>query len=100
MIKVLDVRFRETNLFANKTFCNILTNATTFGNMNEMDNKGIVINSAFACSAAFAFGGHLAFTSALAPELIGTVIVSKLISGAATLVLALVVTSKKKDSLA
>ena len=74
----------------------LVTNATAFGNMNEMDKRGMVINSAFACSAAFVFGSHLAFTTALAPELVGTVIVSKLVSGISAVVLALVITSKKK----
>ena len=29
---------------------NLVTNATTFGMMNEMDRKGTVLNSAFAVS--------------------------------------------------
>ena len=74
----------------------LVTNATAFGNMKDMDKKGTVINSAFACSAAFVFGSHLAFTSAMAPELIVTVIVSKLISGVSAVILAVVITSKKK----
>ena len=77
----------------------LVTNATTFGNMGDMDKKGIVINSAFACSAAYILGSHLAFTSAMAPELIGAVIVSKLISGASAVGLAVIITSRSEKSL-
>ena len=40
----------------------VVTNAPTFGVMEKMNKKGTVINSAFAASAAFALGGHLALT--------------------------------------
>ena len=62
-LKLLGSKMGINEISALSLLSNLVTNATTFGNMNEMDNKGIVINSAFACSAAFAFGGHLAFTS-------------------------------------
>jgi ethanolamine transporter len=67
---------------------NLVTNATTFGVMNEMDKKGTVLNSAFAVSAAFTFGGHLAFTMALNSAYVLPLIVGKLIAGICGLVLA------------
>lgn len=67
---------------------NLVTNATTFGVMNEMDKKGTVLNSAFAVSAAFTFGGHLAFTMAFNANYVLPLIVGKLISGICALVLA------------
>ena len=37
----------------------VVTNASTFGVMERMDRKGVVLNSAFAVSAAFTLGGHI-----------------------------------------
>lgn len=67
---------------------NIVTNATTFGLMNKMDKKGTVLNSAFAVSAAFTFGGHLAFTMAFDEAYVLPMIVGKLVSGVFALLLA------------
>ena len=69
---------------------NIITNATVFEMVNRMDTKGIVLNSAFAVSAAFTFGGHLAFTMAFDTAYLAPVIVGKLIAGFAGLLLAVI----------
>lgn len=69
----------------------LVTNVTTFSFMEKMDRKGVVLNSAFAVSAAFVFGGHLAFTMAFNAEYIMPMIVGKLISGACAIFLALLV---------
>lgn len=34
-----------------------------FGMIKDMDNKGKILNVAFAVSAAFVFGDHLGFTA-------------------------------------
>lgn len=67
---------------------NLASNSTVFGTMDKMDDKGVVLNSAFAASAAFVFGSHLAFTQARGPELVGAMITSKLVAGAISLVVA------------
>lgn len=59
--------------------------------VNDMDKKGIVLNSAFAISAAFMFAAHLAFTMAFNAEYLGAVIIGKLIAGFSSLVLAAVI---------
>lgn len=74
---------------------NLVTNATTFGAMNEMDRKGTVLNSAFAVSAAFTFGGHLAFTNALDPSYVLPVIIGKIVAGISGLILALILFEKR-----
>ena len=66
----------------------VVTNASTFGVMDKMDRKGVVINSAFAVSAAFTIGGHLAFTMAYDASYVPAMIVGKLISGVFALALA------------
>lgn len=59
----------------------IVSSTPTFGLMYKMDEKGVVLNSAFAVSAGFVFGGHLAFTMAFDKEYTLAVIVGKIISG-------------------
>ena len=68
-----------------------------FGMLKDMDERGKVINVAFAVSAAFVFGDHLGFTAGFAPEMLVPVIVAKLLSGAAAVMLALLLTRKKSQ---
>lgn len=72
----------------------VVTNASTFGVMNKMDKKGIVLNSAFAVSAAFSLGGHLAFTMAFDASYVPPMIVGKLISGIFAVALAFLMYKK------
>ena len=57
-------------------------------NYDEMDEKGVVLNSAFAVSGAFAFVGHLAFTMAVEPSYLPAVLVTKLLGGVLAVALA------------
>ena len=68
----------------------------TFGMVKDMDNRGKVINIAFAVSAAFVFGDHLGFTAGFAPEMLPAVIVGKLAGGVSAVVVALWLTKKEK----
>ena len=67
----------------------LVTNASTFGVMDKMDKKGVVLNSAFAVSASFAFGSHLAFTMAFDSNYVLPMIIGKIISGISAVILAL-----------
>ncbi len=67
----------------------------TFGMVKEMDDRGKVVNIAFAVSAAFVFGDHLGFTAGFAPELLPAVIVGKLVGGVSAVTVALLLTRKK-----
>ena len=67
----------------------------TFGIVKEMDDRGKVVNVAFAVSAAFVFGDHLGFTAGFAPEMLPAVIVGKLAGGICAIVIALLLTRKK-----
>ncbi len=66
----------------------LVTNAASFGTMEKMDEKGSLINSAFAVSAAFTLGSHMAFTMAFDSSYIVPVIVGKIVSGLCALVVA------------
>ena len=74
----------------------LATNVTTFGMMRDMDDKGVVLNSAFAVSAAFVFGDHLGFTAGFAPEMLGPMIIAKLTGGISAAALALFLTRNAK----
>ena len=75
---------------------NMVTNATTFGVMDKMDKKGTVLYCAFVVSAAFTFGGHLAFTMAFDNSYVVPMIVGKLVSGVLAVILALLIYKDNK----
>ena len=64
----------------------------TFGMVKDMDNRGKVVNIAFAVPAAFVFGDHLGFTAGFAPELLPAMIVGKLVGGVFAVGFALLLT--------
>ena len=72
----------------------LATSVTTFGMMNDMDDRGVVLNSAFAVSAAFTFADHLAFTMDQNPDYLPAVIVGKLLSGICAVALAALIYKK------
>ena len=61
----------------------------TFSLVKDMDDRGKVVNIAFAVSAAFVFGDHMGFTAGFAPEMLPAMIVSKLVGGFSAVVVAL-----------
>ena len=66
----------------------LATNVTTLGMMDKMDKKGVMLNSAFAVSAAFTFAGHLAFTVAFEPSYLLPVIIGKITAGILAVIVA------------
>ena len=67
----------------------------TFGLVKDMDDRGKVVNIAFAVSAAFVFGDHMGFTAGFAPEVLPAMIISKLVGGISAVVVALWLTKEK-----
>lgn len=67
----------------------------TFGLVKDMDQRGKVVNVAFAVSAAFVFGDHLGYTAGFAPEILPGVILGKLAGGVAAVAVALLLTRKR-----
>ncbi|MBQ2927410.1 MAG: ethanolamine utilization protein EutH [Oscillospiraceae bacterium] len=66
----------------------------TFGMVKDMNERGKVVNIAFAVSAAFVFGDHLGFTAGFAPEMIGPMIAGKLVGGISAVAVAMWLTGK------
>lgn len=65
-----------------------------FGMIKDMDDRGKVINMAFATSAAFVFGDHLGFTAGFNPDMIVPMIVGKLAGGVSAVAVALALLKK------
>jgi len=59
----------------------LANNIPMFAMMKDMDDRGKVLNCAFAVSAAFTFGDHLGFTAGVEPQLIFAMVVGKLVGG-------------------
>ena len=72
----------------------LVTNASTFGMMKKMNRKGVDVNSAFAVSASFVFGSHLAFTMAFDEGYVLPMIVGKLSAGICAMLLAFILYQK------
>ncbi|MBQ3492278.1 MAG: ethanolamine utilization protein EutH [Oscillospiraceae bacterium] len=68
----------------------------TFERVKDMDERGKVVNVAFAVSAAFVFGDHMGFTAGFAPTMLPAMIVGKLAGGVTAVAVAMLLTRKKQ----
>ena len=69
-----------------------------FGMVKDMNQRGKVVNIAFAVSGAFVFGDHLGFTAGFAPEMMGAMIVGKLVGGLTAIAAAWILTRKSEKA--
>ena len=69
-----------------------------FGMVKDMNQRGKVINIAFAVSAAFVFGDHLGFTAGFAPEMMGSMIAGKLAGGVSAIAVAMWLTRNEEKA--
>ena len=74
----------------------LANNIAMFQIMKDMDNRGKVINVAFAVSAAFVFGDHLGFTAGVNKDMIAAMVVGKLVGGITAVIVACLITPKSK----
>ena len=87
----LGKKMKINDIAATGLVSTLATSMTTFDMIQHMDKKGVVLNSAFAVSAAFTFAGHLAYTLAFRAECLPAVIVAKLIAGVLALIMAVII---------
>lgn len=66
----------------------------TFQMMEDMNSRGVFLNTAWAVSSLAAFGDHLGFTAGVAPQMIFPMIVGKM-SAAVTALIAAVIVARK-----
>lgn len=90
-LKALGARIGVNSSSALGIVSSLATSMTTFEMMKDMDEKGVVINSAFAVSGAFTFAGHLAFTLAFDPAYIMPMIVGKIVAGFTAILLSILI---------
>lgn len=69
-----------------------------FGMVKDMNERGKVVNIAFAVSGAFVFGDHLGFTAGFAPEMMGAMIAGKLVGGLTAIAAAWMLTRKSEKA--
>ncbi len=75
-------------------FMTLANGIPTFGLLDEMNDRGIIMNLAFMVCASCAIGDHLAYTAGTAPELTMPVLAGKLAGGAAALLAAMALEPK------
>ena len=73
----------------------LANNIPMFNMLHEMDDRGKVINVAFAVSAAFVFGDHLGFTAGFDSTMIFPMIIGKLVGGITAVAVAMLLTRKE-----
>lgn len=89
-------KMRVNDVAVSGLVATLANSIATFGLVKKMDERGKVVNMAFAVSGAFVFGDHLAFTAGFDRSMILAVIVAKLTAGLTALLLALLITKKAK----
>ncbi|WP_026894212.1 ethanolamine utilization protein EutH [Clostridiisalibacter paucivorans] len=72
----------------------LANNIPMFQLMKDMDDRGKILNVAFAVSAAFVFGDHLGFTAGVARDMIFPMVVGKLVSGITAVMVAMLIANK------
>lgn len=72
----------------------LANNIPMFGMLKDMDDRGKIINVAFAVSASFVFGDHLGFTAGFNSEMIFPMIIAKLTGGITAVIVAVFITNK------
>lgn len=80
---------------AARMIATLANNIPMFAMMKDMDNRGKVLNCAFAVSAAFTFGDHLGYTAGIGEQsLIFPMIVGKLVGGVTAVAVAMIFAPK------
>lgn len=74
----------------------LANNIPVFSMLETMDKKGRVLNMAFAVSAGYVFGDHLAFVLSFDRGFALPMVIGKLVGGVVAVVLAIFVTKGKK----
>ncbi|WP_425449517.1 ethanolamine utilization protein EutH [Dethiothermospora halolimnae] len=72
----------------------LANNIPMFGLMKDMDNRGKIINVAFAVSGSFVFGDHLGFTAGVAQDMIFPMVIGKIVGGVTAVILAMLIANK------
>ena len=94
-LMVLGKRLGINEAAAGGLIATLANSIATFEQVKHMDERGKVVNIAFAVSAAFVFGDHMGFTAGFAPEMLPAMIAGKLAGGVSAVAVAMLLTRKK-----
>ncbi|KGX84514.1 ethanolamine utilization protein EutH [Pontibacillus litoralis] len=72
----------------------LANNIPMFNMMKDMDERGKIINVAFAVSASFVLGDHLGFVAGVARDMIFPMIVGKMVGGITAIFVAMFIANK------
>jgi len=94
-LMALGKRLGVNDVAAGGLIATLANSIATFERVKDMDQRGKVVNIAFAVSAAFVFGDHMGFTAGFAPTMLTPMIIGKLAGGISAVAVALLLTRKK-----
>lgn len=77
----------------------LASNIIVFKNFDKLDSNGRIICTAFSISAACVIGGQMGFVSFKAPDILNIYIISKLLAGMSSLILAIILDKVNKKAL-
>lgn len=70
-----------------------------FANMNDMDERGKVMVSAFSVGGAFVLGGQLGFVAGIDKSILTPFIISKIVGGLGSIAIAYMITKPKQKNI-
>ena len=88
-------RLKIDDTAAGGLVASLANSIAALGMVKDMTYRGKVVNIAFAVSGAFVFGDHLGFTAEFAPDMLGALIVGKLVGGVSAVAVALWLTRRE-----
>jgi len=77
---------------------NLASNILVWGSMKDLDNRGKVLCTSLAVSAAFVFGGQFAFVASVEPSMVGPFFLAKVSSGVISIILTLYYLGRNRNS--
>lgn len=90
-LKAMGKLFHINDVSVTGLLSTLASNTVTFDMMKTMDNKGIVINSAFIVAASSVFSSHMAYAMGVCPSFTPGLIVGKFVGGILAVVVAMFV---------
>lgn len=77
---------------------NLASNILVWGSMNDLDDRGKVLCTSLAVSAAFVLGGQFAYVASVEPSMVGPFFLAKAASGVISIILALYLLGRNRSS--
>lgn len=77
---------------------NLASNILVWGTMKDLDERGMVLCTSLAVSAAFVLGGQFAYVASVEPSMVGPFFLAKFASGAISIIITLCLLGRKNAS--